>query len=200
MAGLLQGNTGEIIGGSAAMFLAPSTYPMPHGIADIVNLSSYAANATYGFTALGYTADGIRTSREVSTQETRTDEIGLLKTYPIDYSTTVSGTAKQNSQTNKVRLLQMVAAAANAAGELVTYGEAAPFLSSWRLAVVHEDENKKFHARVYGQAQWDGSAVEESFQRGTNAEIAFSFKCLPTTDCTGPNGQASERVDYDQPA
>lgn len=199
MPGLIQGSQSEIIGGPAAMFLAPSTYPMPSRISEIVNLSSYAANTSYGFVAVGYTREGVTMTREVSTQQTRTDETGLLKIYPIDYKSTIKAVAKQASQTNKIRLQQMVAGTPNGASELVTYAEAAAFLSTWRLGVVHQDENGKFHARVFPSAQWDGASQAETFRRGQNDEIEFSFVGLPSTEATGPNGQPSDRIDFDQP-
>ncbi len=199
MAQFYRGNSDNAIGAPARIMLASSTYPAPTKIADIVSLTTFDANSTYGFVDMGVTRSPLKTDIQAAVQQWRNEQFGIFRTTPTDWKGMVSAEFLEIGQDNKQAIMLASAAPDSATNEHRTNFAALTNFPIVRIAILYQDQSALVHATILPKAQWDGAAIAQVVGRGQEIFIPMAWTCYPDEKVIDVvTGQACLRYDFDQ--
>jgi hypothetical protein len=199
MAQFYRGTSGNVIGAPARILIAPSTSPVPTQLSEVVNMSTYAPNSTYGFTDLGLTRSPVTMDISASSQTWRSEQFGIFRTLPTDWRGSVKAEFLEVTQANKQAIMLASVATDSATREHRTNFAALINFPIVRLALMYIDHLGLVHATVYPNAQWDGAAITETLGRGASLYLPMTWTTYPDdTVIDTVTGLATIRFDFDQ--
>lgn len=197
---LYQGTSDNVIGGPGRVLITASTYAAPTRITEIIDTTTYAVNATYGWLDIGLTEGEINIRVGADTEEWASAQFGRFRTVPTNFQGEVQFTAMEGKQATKLRSL----AIANAGTQPVT-NEMRTDLSTVenfptkRIAVLMRDHLGRLHAHVMPKAQWGGDNFEFTLARGKPALMPVTMKLYGDDQLTNAtSGQAIIEYQLDQ--
>lgn len=179
MAQFYRGNSQNAIGGPARVIIEPFSYPVPLGIENIVDLSTYnLLGGSYGWIELGETDAPTTFDISYASNQWRSEQFGQFRTSPTDWTGAIKSEFIELTQANRVNLL-LGSTATPTAGQLRTNYPALTAIPYYRVAILMLDQAGRVHAAVFPKTQWDGSAVQEAFERGTPVKLPMSWRAYP---------------------
>ncbi len=194
-----RGNNENAIGAPARVLMAPSSYAFPAQLNEIISLTTYNINSTYGWVELGITAVPTTIGHGVDVNELRNEQFGRMRTVPTDYNASVSTEFLELTQNTKVLVMMGSAAADTAGGEKRTNFATRDNIPSYRIAVLFQDHLGKIHASVFPFAQWNGDAIQSAIARGDVVRAPVTFAAYADSALIDSvTGKPCFRVDYDQ--
>ena len=195
----VRGNTENAIGGPARVLIAASTYPFPTQLSEIVNLSTYNVNATYGWQEMGITGAPTQLTHAVQMTEWMSEQFGRFRTVPQEWNADVQTEFMEITQNNKVLVMLGVAVADSATREARTNFVERTSIPSYRVAVLFIDHKGLIHASVFPRAQWNGNQIVQQIARGQAQRMPIQLAAYADENVIDAStGQACFRVDFDQ--
>lgn len=172
-------NTSNVIGGRARVMIAATTYTTPGQLSELFNLTTYVANATYGWVDIGETKSASRVSVEATTAQWTGEQSGTFRRLITDWRGTANFEMMELTQDHKARVLGAVIQTDPVAGQHRTNWSARNAVPYVRLAFARLDPDGRLHATVIPRAQWDGSALQRTFTRGESESLQVNEAFYP---------------------
>ena len=187
----------------ARLLIAPSTYNIPVQLSEIINLTTYNPNSTYGFEDMGYTLEPVALSVTTEQAAFTVEQEGEIKSHPTEQRHVVRTVLAEVTMANRSKLF------ASDAAEAVSGASPAEnrmrisrpkSLPTYRLAVVSLDEElDKISGVIYPKVQASASAMEESWSRADATRLAAEFNAYPNDDnFNDAEGNPVIRIDLEQ--
>lgn len=200
MANFYRGDDEKTLAFPCRVMIAAATQPLPSRLSEIVNLTTYDANGTYGFADAGTTTGPVTIRLGASTTEFRNDQFGLFKVVPNEWHGSVEADFLEVDQSNKTRLISTALSKADpVANEHRTNFVAATKFTRVRLALLGLDENGLVHAIVVPAAQWNGGDIQRQLGHGQMQSLPMNWSVLTDDDVRDPDtGDAILAFDLDQ--
>lgn len=200
MAQFYRGTSTNVIGAPARVLIAASTYQAPSRLSEIVSLTTYDPNTTYGWVDAGLTRTPTTVQVQADTNQWTNEQFGQFHTVPTNWRGQVSTEFLETDQTHRAAIMMFSSVAAPpTTGEQRTNFAARTSLSTVRVAVMYLDEYGRVHAIVFPKCQWDGSALSQTIARGEAIAIPMTFTAYPDDQVIDSvSGQAVLRYDLDQ--
>jgi hypothetical protein len=197
-------NSNNSIGGPARVLLVPAigTYPHSARISEIFDLGTYLPNTTtYGWVDIGETKTPTRIQEAVAKTDWRSEQFGLYRSQPTDWTGQVVAEALEMTQQNKLNL--MLASNPGNTGDTSPTARsnfsARTSLPYVRLAAAMLDQFNKIHISIFPKCQWDGAAIATSLARGDSESIPMTWTAFPDDSIIDSvTNVAVFRYDFDQ--
>lgn len=195
-----KGDDINLVGGRPRVVMMPFSSPAPAQLGEIIDLSTYALNATYNWVEMGLTDGGVDTGFGATSTEWRTDQFGLVKVQPNEYSGHFKVTMMEFDYTHKQNWIAMAGAEADVASgtQKVTAYTTKPFFSAKRIAVLTLDDAGFVHALVFPKAYWRGTPINRAYMPDQPVKQSLEWLAVPDDNKVGADGHPMVAYDFDK--
>ena len=199
MAEFYKGTNENVKARIARVLIAPSTYGAPTTLEDVISLTTYAPNGTFGFSDLGLTLEPLTLPHTIETAGFVTQQRGEIRKSPQEARFLARTTLGEVTLENR-KLFMEGDTIETVSGQQRMYVGKPSSLTNYRVAFLNLDEDSgKIDGIIFLKAQITGAAGEQSWARGTPSTLPIEVEAYPNDDdIVTTDGKAVVRIDLQQ--